>query len=183
MAQGLMELLAAAPLAQQTRVVTLRTSSITVRALTAREMETIQGVYPRPGPPLIIRPGTHPESGPMVANDQDPVYRRALEVWLRKYRAMEVAAAAGAKTAAGLAFFAAMPAADLRRWAEEVVAAITDGASDGEIIRVWNAVRDLSDPVGEDGGRIEAAKKALSELSPGELEGVLASLASPSATA
>ena len=82
-----------------------------------------------------------------------------------------------------LAFFAAMPAADLRRWAEEVVAAITDGASDGEIIRVWNAVRDLSDPVGEDGGRIEAAKKALSELSPGELEGVLASLAPPSATA
>lgn len=164
--------------------VNIRGKDVAIRALTAFEMDLLQDVQLRPGAPYIVRPGTHPETGPMMVNEQDPKYLRSMEKWLRRLRTLEFAAASGYQ-AGGAAFSASMGDAALRAWASGVLAVLlgpgTEALLDDELVRSWSAVRDLADPVGKDGERIEAAKKALSELRPEELAQVLASL-SPIAT-
>lgn len=69
-------------------------SEIDIRlvGLTARDEEQLRSAYPRPGMPLVVRPGSHPDTGPLVPNPEDPAYLRAAERWNARMRRLVIAA-------------------------------------------------------------------------------------------
>lgn len=136
---------------------TLRGVEITLRALSAAESQRLERLEVRPQPPLIVKPGSHPEHGPAVPYEFHPQYRQDLAAWFRRQRAREVAAAGGLTGDKGSEYARTMNDAELKGWSEDVVPAMLAQFTDEELASAHEALRRVCDPLSSD--RIEAAAK------------------------
>lgn len=124
------------------REVTIRGYSFKVRALSDAESAAIARLFPRPLPPLTRKDTTKGSAAPMLPETNDPGYLAASQVWTRRQWLYEIAVAQELVKLDG----------DESTWAaklKEVADKLSGKLTEVEIVRVWQAIRDLFDETAE----------------------------------
>lgn len=118
--------------------VRIRGEDVAIRALTDLESGALDRIWPRPLPPVNLRPMGAGSLAPLVENENDPEYKRAFTAWSRQRCSLEVAIATDSAKVMG-------DDAATKAAVGDAAATISAGFTEAEIHRAWSAVRNIFD--------------------------------------